>query len=151
MDPNNNSIKTPFESVLVDLTNANYAHDILDTISAENFDSQVLKDDLYAAFNEWYNLFDSNPLNNLAPHDDENGQPVFSDLDSDGSIHDDMIDYFVDEFLDISDANTTLEQYYELAKFGGRVMNFLEKSHPNFGESFSYRSVSYTHLRAHET
>ena len=131
-------IETPFEAVLVDLTNANFAHDILENLEDENFDSQVFKNDLLGAFNEWYNLFDSNPLNGLTPHNDENGQPVFSDVDSDG-INDDMIDYFVDEFLDISEANTILEKYYELAKFSGRVMDFLGRSHPNYGESFSFR------------
>ena len=55
----NNHIKSPFEAVLVDLTNANYAHELLDTMIADDFDAQDLKDDLLVAFNEWYNLFDS--------------------------------------------------------------------------------------------
>ena len=137
-DPESNGIKSPFEAVLVDLTNANYAHELLDTMSADDFDAQDLKDDLLVAFNEWYNLFDSNPLNNLAPHNGDDGQPVFIDQDNNG-LNDDMIDYFVDEFLDLSDAGTTLEKYYELAKFSGRVMDFLNRSHGNYGESYSYR------------
>ena len=77
-------------------------------------------------------------LNNLAPHNGDDGQPVFIDQDNNG-LNDDMIDYFVDEFLDLSDADTTLEKYYELAKFSGRVMDFLNRSHGNYGESYSYQ------------
>ena len=142
LDPNSNGIKSPFEAVLVDLTNANYAHEVLDTISADDYDSDVLKQDLLSAFNDWKDLFQNqnnpDPLSALSPHNDKNGVPVFTDVDNNG-LDDDMINYFVDEFLDISDTDTTLEKYYELAKFSGRVMDFLGKSHASYGESYSYR------------
>ena len=126
------------EEFLDNLYAANYADEILDVLSANDFSLQALKDDLLVAFNEWYNLFDSNPLNNLAPHNGDDDQPVFIDQDNNG-LNDDMIDYFVDEFLDLSGTETTLEKYYELAKFSGRVMDFLGRSHGTYGESYSYR------------
>ena len=49
-----------------------------------------------------------------------------------------MVDYFVDEFLDISAADTQHEKYYELGKFGGRVQNFLKNTHPNYGSDYGY-------------
>ena len=65
-----------------------------------------MKTELYDAFNEWYNLFkDENnpdPLNNLSPHNN-----VFADYDGNGSLYDDMVDYFVDEFLDLSGTEST--------------------------------------------
>ena len=63
----------------------------------------------------------------------------FADSNGDGSItNDEMIDYFVDDFLDISGADTNLEKLYELGKFGGRVQDFLKNSHPNYGSDYGY-------------
>lgn len=129
-DSNNNGITTPFEAVLVDLTNSNYAHLVLDNIT--NTGIENIRSNLQSAFTTW-----TGNLNQLAPHNDENGIPVFSDIDGNG-LEDDMIDYFVDEFLDLSEANNTLEQYYELSKFGGRVKNFLRRSHATYGSDYDY-------------
>jgi outer membrane receptor protein involved in Fe transport len=124
-DSPNNSGPSPFEAVLVDLTNANYAHLILDNI--DTLGIETIRSGLQEGFDKW-----TGNLSQLAPHDD-----VFSDVDGDG-LEDDMINYFVDEFLDLSEADSTLEKYYEVGKFAGRVKNFLKKSHSSFGSSYDY-------------
>lgn len=129
-DPNNANITSPFEAILVDLTNANYAHKILDTIDTNGIEQ--VRTDLQSALGSW-----TGNLNQLQPHNDADGNPVFADTDNNG-LEDDMIDYFVDNFLDLSAADTTLEKYYELAKFGGRVKDFLEKSHATYGSDYGY-------------
>ena len=129
-DSSNNGIITPFEAVLVDLTNSNYAHLVLDNINTTGIEN--IRSNLQSAFTTW-----TGNLNQLAPHNNENGIPVFSDVDGNG-LEDDMINYFVDEFLDLSEADNTIEQYYELSKFGGRVKNFLKRSHAIYGSDYDY-------------
>ena len=120
--PENSGTRSPYEPVLVDLTNANYAHEILQTINTLGEDGirTELKNKLD---NDWnVNINFINPEIN-------NGNTI---------SRDEMADYFVDEFLDLSDANTKLEKLYELGKFGGRVQNFLKESHPNYGSNYGY-------------
>ncbi|MFL2847346.1 MAG: hypothetical protein ACJZ9B_00005, partial [Coraliomargaritaceae bacterium] len=113
----NNTGPSPFEAVLVDLTNANYAHKVLDNINSVGIES--IRTALKTAYEEdWSGTI--NNINFIAPND-ESGNALIDDVDE-------MIDYFVDEFLDISEANTTFEKYYELGKFSGRVRDFLVRS-----------------------
>jgi hypothetical protein len=109
---------------------ANYADLVLSNIEEKGIES--IRSNLQSAFTTW-----TGNLNQLAPHNDENGIPVFSDVDGNG-LEDDMIDYFVDEFLDLSQTNTYSEKLYELAKFGGRVKNFLKRSHAIYGSDYDY-------------
>ena len=123
----NNSEKSPFEAVLVDLTNANYAHLILDNLEEKTMDE--IRGGLKDAIGDW-----TGNLNNLSPFQD-----AFVDQNSNG-LEDEMVDYFVDEFLinPLSKADTTLEKYYEIAKFGGRVKDFLRRSHAEYGSNYDY-------------
>ena len=123
----NNNDKSPFEAVLVDLTNANYAHLILDNLEEKTMDE--IRGGLKDAIDAW-----SGNLNQLSPHQD-----AFVDINSNG-LEDEMVDYFVDEFLfrPLSKADTTLEKYYEIAKFGGRVKDFLRRSHAQYGKNYDY-------------
>lgn len=126
-NPINEGIQSPYESVLVDLTNANYAHLILDTIETKGI--ETIRADLKTAVAaNWTGNV------NLQAFGDVN-----ADSNNDNAItNDEMIDYFVDNFLDISDAETQLEKFYELGKFGGRVQDFLKQSHPNYGSDYGY-------------
>lgn len=142
-DSSNNGNKSPFEAVLVDLTNANYAHLVHDNINltleqdtdAGQNEYETIRADLQTAFTNW-----TGNLNQLAPHNDQTGNPVFDDADNDNNLTDDMIDYFVDEFLinPLNQAETTLEKYYEIAKFSGRVKDFLTRSHSTYGSDYNY-------------
>ena len=115
----NNTGPSPFEAVLVDLTNANYAHKALDNINAIGIEG--VRTALKVAYGQFGNLSNNN-VSFTAPSDIV--LPDNEVLTDD----DEMIDYFVNEFLDISDADTTLEKYYELGKFSGRVKDFLKRS-----------------------
>lgn len=126
-NPINQGIQSPYESVLVDLTNANYAHLILDTL--ESNDIETIRSDLKTAVaNNWTGNASFQAYGDV--NADSNGDNAIT--------NDEMIDYFVDNFLDISDANTQLEKFYELGKFGGRVQDFLKNSHPNYGSDYGY-------------
>ena len=79
-------------------------------------------------------------LNQLEPHlDKDTNLPVFTDSDGDNILEDDMLNYFIDEFLEKPlKEDTTLEKYYEIAKFTGRVKNFLSKSHFVVWKNYDY-------------
>jgi hypothetical protein len=131
-DENNQNQVSPFESVLVDLTNANYAHLALENI--DNNGLEAVRSDMKAAMNTWATTEWSGSFSSLTSEAITN-----VDQDDDGvASNDEMVDYWVDNYLDLSEADTELEKLYELAKFSGRVQNFLKESHSNYNQSNGY-------------
>lgn len=139
----NSGIQSPYEAVLVDLTNANYAHEIIDTIESKGIES------IRSEFHSAINGVTADPANNIEKQDPRWGGSVnlvaFNEADNDlnGSVSTtEMVDYFVDSFLKPYTADgvnlSNLEKWYEVAKFGGRVRNFLDQSHANYESSYSY-------------
>ena len=142
-NPINNGIQSPYEAVLVDLTNANFAHEIVNTIEAKGIES--IRSDFHAAING----VTADPANDIDKQDPRWGGSVNlvafnnADADDNGSVTTtEMVDYFVDSFLKPYTTNgenlSNLEKWYEVAKFGGRVRNFLDQSHSNYESSYSY-------------
>ena len=131
-DDANSGLKTPFEAVLVDLTNANYAHLALENI--ENNGLEAVRDDMKTAMNTWATTEWSGSFSSLTTEAITN-----VDSNEDGvATNDEIVDYWVDNYLDLSEADTELEKLYELAKFGGRVQNFLKESHSNYNQNNGY-------------
>ncbi|MFL2825732.1 MAG: TonB-dependent receptor plug domain-containing protein [Coraliomargaritaceae bacterium] len=131
-DDSNSGLRTPFEAVLVDLTNANYAHLALENI--ENNGLEAVRDDMKTAMNTWATTEWSGSFSSLTTEAIAN-----VDSNEDGvATNDEIVDYWVDNYLDLSEADTELEKLYELAKFGGRVQNFLKESHSNYNQNNGY-------------
>ncbi|MDA0848827.1 MAG: hypothetical protein O2827_03630 [Verrucomicrobia bacterium] len=131
-DDSNSGLRTPFEAVLVDLTNANYAHLALENI--ENNGLEAVRDDMKTAMNTWATTEWSGSFSSLTTEAITN-----VDSDEDGvATNDEIVDYWVDNYLDLSEADTELEKLYELAKFSGRVQNFLKESHSNYNQNNGY-------------
>ena len=129
---NNANRVTPFEAVLVDLTNANYAHLALENIEKNGL--EVIRNDMKSAMNAWATTDWTGSFSQLKAE-------VISNVDQDvngEASNDEIVDYWVDSYLDLSDADTELEKLYELAKFGGRVQNFLKESHSNYNQNNGY-------------
>ena len=131
-DENNQNQVSPFESVLVDLTNANYAHLALENIESNGI--EAVRNDMKTAMNTWATNEWTGSFSSLTSEAITN-----VDQDDDGlASNEEIVDYWVDNYLDLSEADTELEKLYELAKFSGRVQNFLKESHSNYNQSNGY-------------
>ena len=134
-DESNNGLTTPFEAVLVDLTNANYAHLALDNI--DNLGLENVKEEMRTAMREWDSTwFDRNGDKASFSFSEEAEKKI--DPYGSGITTDKIVDYWVENFLDLSEADTQLEKLYEIAKFSGRVQNFLAQSHSNYYQNNGY-------------
>ena len=62
---------------------------------------------------------------------------------TDADVHKEhMAEFFVNNFLNLDDAETDLEKLYELGKFYARVKDFLENSHLNYESNLGYLLTS---------
>ena len=136
-DENNSKIVSPYEAVLVDLTNANYAHLILENI--ENNGLESVREDLKLAMDDWASNEWNGSFSSLTAEAISKVDRAEDEVEKDGiASNNEIVDYWVDSYLDLSDADTELEKLYELAKFGGRVQNFLKESHSNYYQNNGY-------------
>jgi outer membrane receptor protein involved in Fe transport len=134
-DDSNSGLRTPFEAVLVDLTNANYAHLALENI--DNKGLEAVRVGMKNAMKKWDESWVDNQGNKAYFSFSEKAEKKI-DPKGEGVTTEKIVDYWVDNYLDLSEADTELEKLYEIAKFSGRVQDFLAQSHSNYYQNNGY-------------